>query len=143
MIHTMQRKRFNITNVTDHLVRTQRWKEGSNHFHSTNMQAPSFETIQSTRSKLRNHPNKCGISKSSRYHATHCIHENACPFQTCCFAFVRSRGNTHTLAERLIKRPNSNLGDVNVDVGQSAPHSATIPVVRMRPYDERNANVPV
>ena len=26
VIHTMQRKRFNITNVTDHLVRTQRWK---------------------------------------------------------------------------------------------------------------------
>ena len=100
-------------------------------------------TCHATRSKLRNHSNKCGISKSSRYHATHCFHENAYPFQTRCFAFVRSRGNTHTLAERLINRPNSNLGDVNVDVGQGAPQGAAIPVVRVRPYDERNANVPV
>ena len=49
-------------------------------------------TCHATRSKLRNHSNKCGISKSSRYHATHCPHENAYPFQTRCFAFVRSLG---------------------------------------------------
>ena len=32
---------------------------------------------------------------------------------------------------------------MNVDVGQGAPQGAAVAVVRVRPYDERNANVPV
>ena len=50
-------------------------------------------TCHATRSKLRNHSNKYVISKSSRYHATHCPHENTYPFQIRCFAFGRSLGS--------------------------------------------------